>query len=71
MMTAEQFEALAELLRLRGGPSQQAARLVLVDGLRPTDAARQTGISPQTVSNALASCRRGAELAQVVTGVID
>lgn len=66
-MTTEQFAALAELLRLRGGASQEAARLVLVDGLAPTEAARQAGTTPQAVSNALASCRRGIELARVVT----
>lgn len=66
-MKPEQFAALAELLRLRGGPSQEAARLVLVDGLAPSSAAERAGTSPQAVSNALASCRRGIELARAVT----
>lgn len=39
-MTSTQFDALAQLLRLRAGPQQAAARLVLVDGLAPADAAR-------------------------------
>ncbi len=41
-MTSEQFQALAQLqlLRLRQGPQREAARLVLVDGLRQADAAR-------------------------------
>lgn len=64
MMTPDQFAALAELLRLRGGASEDAARLVLVEGLTPAEAARQAGASPQAVSNALARCRRGMELAK-------
>jgi len=63
-LTGDQFDALAELLRLRGGASQEAARLVLVDGLSTTEAARQVGLSSQAVSKVLATCRRGLELAQ-------
>ena len=66
-MTEEQFMALAELLRMRGGASQEAARLVLVEGLCTTEAARKVGTSPQGVSNVLASCRRGLELARRAT----
>lgn len=69
VMTAEQFDALAVLLRLRGGQSQEAARLVLVEGLSPAAASRERGISPQAVSNALAACRSGIELAKRVAGV--
>lgn len=64
MMTPDQFDALAELLRLRAGPAQVAARLVLVDGLRPAAAARAAGCSPQSAANTLAACRRGMALAQ-------
>ena len=39
-MTSTQFDALVKLLRLRAGAQQAAARLVLVDGLAPADAAR-------------------------------
>lgn len=42
-MTAASFEALAQLLRLRQGPQREAARLVLVDGVRQADAARMAG----------------------------
>ncbi|MDH1341528.1 hypothetical protein [Ectopseudomonas oleovorans] len=62
-MNAAQFEALAELLRMRGGASQEAARLVLVEGIAPAEAARRTGIKPQAVNNVLNSCQRGIELA--------
>lgn len=65
-MNADQFTALAELLRLRGGASQEAARLVLVEGFAPAEAARQAGTTPQAVSNVLASCRRGLDLARRV-----
>lgn len=67
-MTECQFLALADLLRLRESPSRAAARLVLVDGLAPAAAARAAGTTPQAVSNALASCRRGIALAKIVSG---
>lgn len=68
-MTREQFEALARLLRLRAGPASAAARLVLVDGLRPAQAATRAGCSPQSVSNTLSACRRGIKLARRAAGV--
>ena len=71
MITDEQFDALAELLRLQNGVRREAARLVLVEGLRPADAARQAGTTPQTVNSALVSCRRGIALAQIVAGTSD
>lgn len=67
-MTDAQFEALAELLRMQNGVRREAARLVLVEGLKPADAARRAGTTPQTVNSALVSCRRGIELAQRVAG---
>lgn len=67
-MTGLQFEALADLLRLRDGPSQKAAIGVLVHGQRPADAARACGLSPQAVSNVLTRCQRGIELARIVVG---
>jgi DNA-directed RNA polymerase specialized sigma24 family protein len=57
-MTPERFSAIARLIRMRGGRSQEAARLVLVDGLRPIEAARKTGLSSQAVNNAVARVRR-------------
>ena len=65
-MTGSQFDALAELLRMRTGASKTAARLVLVEGLTPAEAARQTGIAPQSVNSALRSCERGIKLARRV-----
>lgn len=62
-LTDRQFHALAELLRLRGGASQKGARLVLVEGLDASSAARQVGTSRQAISQAVSSCKRGYELA--------
>lgn len=66
-MTDASFSALAQLLRLRASPSREAARLVLVHGMRPAEAARSAGCTPQAASNAIARCRRGIELALAVT----
>ncbi len=67
-MTPTQFDALAELLRLRGGPATDAARLMLVYGLTAIQAAERAGVSRTAASNAAARCRRGLELARVVAG---
>ena len=68
LLNGEQLEALAQLLRLRAGPASAAARLVLVDGLRPAQAAARTGCSPQSASNTLSACRRGIALARRAAG---
>lgn len=62
-MTADQFRALCTLLRSPPGPAQEAARLVLVEQMRPSDAAALAGVSPASVSNAVTRFRRGQELA--------
>ena len=67
-MTPTQFDALAQLLRLRAGPQQAAARLVLVDGLAPADAARQAGVSLSALGNTLRACKRGLTLARLACG---
>lgn len=66
-LTSAEFWTVAEDLHLRPTPSLAAARLVLVEGMRPTKAARQLDTSPQALTNALrkiraaraASARRG------------
>lgn len=65
-MTPAQFEALAALGRLRTGPQREAARLVLVDGLRAADAARKAGCSASGLSNTLRVCKRVIALAAAV-----
>lgn len=64
-MTPEAFAALAKLLRLRDGPQQDGARLVLVDGLRPAGAARQVGVTAKALGNTLAACRNGLHHAKL------
>ena len=64
-MTAEQFAALATLTQMRAGPAQDAARLVLVDGITQAEAARRTGLSPQGVHNAVTRARKAFALAQI------
>lgn len=45
--TSAEFWKVAELLHLQATPSLAAARLVLVEGMRPSRAARQLNTSPQ------------------------
>lgn len=63
-MTDSQFDAIATLLQLRQGPAQEAARLVLVGGLRQIDAAALMGISAASVNNTVQRVRRGMDLAR-------
>lgn len=66
-MTLEQFDALAELIRLRQArASYRAARLVLVGGMAQADVARHTGLSRSAVGNAVRRCRRAQALCERV-----
>lgn len=65
-MTPKAFDALSSLLQVRQGLVRDAARLVLVGGVRPSEAALQTGLSRASVSNALTRYRKGLYLAQLV-----
>ena len=66
-MTAEQFTALAELLRLRSGPAQDVARLVLVKGLSVPDAARELGMGYHLAYKAVKRAQDGLALARKAT----
>lgn len=66
-MTADQFEALAGLLRLRKGPAERAAFLVLVEGLSVPDAARAVGLDYKVAHRAVQRARKGLELAKRAT----
>lgn len=55
-MTPEQFDLVAKLLRSQERIAK-AVRLVLLDGVAPSEAAKQEDLSPQSVSNALARYR--------------
>lgn len=61
-MTPAQFAAIAKLIRSSAGPAQAAARLVLVDGVAPADAAREAGCTPQSVSQSVRKFRAAAAL---------
>lgn len=63
-MTPEQFNSLAQLLRVRAGKSRTAARLVLVDGLKQAVAARQTGLGPAGVGNVVSRLKKGLAIAK-------
>lgn len=66
-MTEAQFAALAQLLRLRRGPAQEAARLVMTQGMSTPDAARQVGIDYRLASYAAKRVRNGLDLARKAT----
>ena len=65
-MTAEQFDAMAQLMRLRQSASREALRLVMVDGLTHAAAAEQTGAIRTDVTRQAGSARRCIELARTV-----
>lgn len=69
IMTPAQFAALAKLISLRSGPAQEAARLVLVDGMSGVGAATLCGISRSSVSDAVQRVRAAWALAKVAAGV--
>lgn len=70
-MIAQQFDALAQLLRLRGGPSQEVARLVLVEGLSIPEASKKTGVDPRLAHRAVKNARAGVALARVASGLVE
>ncbi len=67
-MTEAQFDALAQLLRLRPGPAQDAARLVVVQGLPTADAARAVGMDYRAATYAVKRVRAGLELTKIAAG---
>mgnify|MGYP000173223323 CR=1 FL=1 len=66
-MTPEQFEALAQLMRLRQSASREALRLVLVEGMTHAAAAERAGSIRTDVTQSVSSAKRAIELARVVT----
>jgi hypothetical protein len=54
-MTEQQFKVIISLLpsRTSSSKSQEAARLVLVEGKRNIDASHATGLKPNAVYNAV------------------
>ncbi len=64
-METEQFEAIAELMKLRKPETREALRLVLCDGKTQDAAAEQTGVLRPNVARAVKSARDVLKLAQV------
>lgn len=69
-MTKSQFDALAQLLRIRDGLSRQSAHMVLVDGHSQADAAALTGLTPSGVGKVVNRIRRGLELASKASSAV-
>lgn len=68
-MTTAQFDALAQLMRLRAGSTRrELARLVLVEGLSNAEAAARLGATPQQVYQAVRAARAGVDLVRQVMG---
>ena len=69
-MTDAQFTALAQLLRLRAGPAQDAVRLHLVQGLSVPDAARAAGVDYQLALKAVYRVNAGLALTKRASGPV-
>jgi len=67
-MTADQFSALSGLLRLKPGPTNDAVRLHLVDGLSVPEAARLAGAEYRGTTYAVKRALAGLELARRAAG---
>lgn len=65
-MTEQQFDALAELMRLRRSPSREALRLVLVEGATHAAAAERAGIPRPNVTRQVSSARHALSLVDVI-----
>lgn len=66
-LTPESFAQLCKLARLQPASNgTRAARLVLVDGMRPRDAAALLDIPQAQVNNATTGARKAAALAVAV-----
>lgn len=66
-MRPDQFDALAQIMRLRRSPSHDALYMVLVRGYSHTLAAQQVGIPRQNVSRQVASAKRTIEAARILS----
>lgn len=67
MLTAAQFEALAQLMQLRASPSREALRLVLCEGKTALEASAVTGVQRPNIYRQQASARKVLELARIAT----
>lgn len=67
-MSPAEFDALAQLMRLRQSPSREALRLVLCEDKSPKDAEAITGTSWQNTYRLKASAKKVMESARLVAG---
>lgn len=65
-MTQDQFDALAQLMRLRQSASREALRLVLVESMTHAAAAERAGAIRTDVTRQVSSAKRAIELARTV-----
>lgn len=65
-MTADQFQSLCQLLSLKPGPTNDAVRRHLVDGLSVPEAARLSGAEYRGTTYAVKRAIKGFELARRV-----
>ena len=63
-MTDAQFDLLTGLMRMTSAPILAAARLVLVNGERQADAAREAGCRPNHLARAVVQLREAHEQVQ-------
>jgi hypothetical protein len=70
-MNNAQFSALAQLLRMRGGASQEVARLVLVDGKTVVQASKTTGLDLRLAHRSVKNARAGLALAHLAASAVD
>lgn len=61
-LNEQQFEAFAQLMRLRPSKSRQALKNVLVDGMTHTAAADKVGIPRSNVSRQAANANHALQL---------
>ncbi|MGB3290914.1 MAG: hypothetical protein WBA83_16705 [Burkholderiaceae bacterium] len=67
-MTDGQFDLLSELLRMTSQPILTASRLVLVNGERQVDAAREAGCKSNHLARAVVQLREAHEKLQKAYG---
>ena len=68
VMNNKQFHALSTILRLRPGPSLEAARLVYVEGLTTPDAARTGGATYPLTYRTVGRIQKGLDLIKIIHG---
>ena len=66
-MTESQFQALADLLRLRPGAAKDAAKLVMVFGMTTPAAAKVTAMPYRAAYNAVQRVKKGLAKAHAAT----